>query len=207
VKQAVQKLDPAVKFDKTDVVGPKVSGELAQSGVMAVVLAALAMLAYIWWRFEWNFAIGAIATLILDTTKMVGFFALFQLDFNLTAIAALLTIIGYSVNDKVVVYDRMRENLRLYKKMPLREIIDMSINQVFARCIYTSVAILLSMLPMAIWGGSAVENFAIPMVFGVVVATTSSIFIAAPILLLLGDWWKHRHEREEGVASGSLVKA
>ena len=206
VKQAVLKLDPAVKFDKTDVVGPKVSGELAQSGVMAVVLAALAMLAYIWWRFEWNFAIGAIATLILDTTKMVGFFALFQLDFNLTAIAALLTIIGYSVNDKVVVYDRMRENLRLYKKMPLREIIDMSINQVFARCIYTSVAILLSMLPMAIWGGSAVENFAIPMVFGVVVATTSSIFIAAPILLLLGDWWRHRHERE-APAPGSLVKA
>ncbi|RLP24928.1 protein translocase subunit SecD [Mesorhizobium sp. YM1C-6-2] len=207
VKQAVLKLDPAVKFDKTDVVGPKVSGELAQSGVMAVVLAALAMLAYIWWRFEWNFAIGAIATLILDTTKMVGFFALFQLDFNLTAIAALLTIIGYSVNDKVVVYDRMRENLRLYKKMPLREIIDMSINQVFARCIYTSVAILLSMAPMAIWGGSAVENFAVPMVFGVVVATTSSIFIAAPILLLLGDWWKHRHQREEAAASANLVKA
>jgi len=207
VKQAVLKLDPAVKFDKTDVVGPKVSGELAQSGVLAVVLAALAMLAYIWWRFEWNFAIGAIATLILDTTKMVGFFALFQLDFNLTAIAALLTIIGYSVNDKVVVYDRMRENLRLYKKMPLREVIDMSINQVFARCIYTSVAILLSMAPMAIWGGSAVENFAVPMVFGVVVATTSSIFIAAPILLLLGDWWKHRHQREEAAASGDLVKA
>ena len=195
VKAAVQKLDPGVKFDRTDVVGPKVSGELAQSGVMAVVLAALAMLFYIWWRFEWNFAIGAIATLVLDTTKMVGFFALFQLDFNLTAIAALLTIIGYSVNDKVVVYDRMRENLRLYKKLPLREIIDMSINQVFARCIYTSVAILLSMAPMAIWGGSAVENFAIPMVFGVVVATTSSIFIAAPILLLLGDWWQHRGAR------------
>jgi SecD/SecF fusion protein len=203
IKEAVLKLDPSVKFDKTDVVGPKVSGELAQSGVLAVVLAAVAMLGYIWWRFEWNFAIGAIATLILDTTKMIGFFALFQLDFNLTAIAALLTIIGYSVNDKVVVYDRMRENLRLYKKMPLREIIDMSINQVFARCIYTSVAILLSMLPMAIWGGSAVENFAIPMVFGVVVATTSSIFIAAPILLLLGDWWKHRQHRDE-VSAGTL---
>lgn len=200
VKQAVLQIDPDVKFDRTDVVGPKVSGELAQSGVLAVVLAAVAMLVYIWWRFEWNFAVGAIATLILDTTKMVGFFALFQLDFNLTAIAALLTIIGYSVNDKVVVYDRMRENLRLYKKMPLREIIDMSINQVFARCVYTSVAILLSMLPMAIWGGSAVENFAIPIVFGVVVATTSSIFIAAPILLLLGDWWKHRREREAGAA-------
>ena len=202
VKAAVQKLDPGVKFDRTDVVGPKVSGELAQSGVMAVVLAAFAMLFYIWWRFEWNFAIGAIATLVLDTTKMVGFFALFQLDFNLTAIAALLTIIGYSVNDKVVVYDRMRENLRLYKKLPLREIIDMSINQVFARCIYTSVAILLSMAPMAIWGGSAVENFAIPMVFGIVVATTSSIFIAAPILLLLGDWWQH-HRAGRNEESGA----
>ena len=206
IKAAVQKLDPSVKFERTEVVGPKVSGELAQSGIMAVVLAALAMLIYIWWRFEWNFAIGAIATLVLDTTKMVGFFALFGLDFNLTAIAALLTIIGYSVNDKVVVYDRMRENLRLYKKMPLRELIDMSINQVFARCIYTSVAILLSMLPMAIWGGSAVENFAVPMVFGVFIATTSSIFIAAPILLLLGDWWQHRKVEQAEVATASLAK-
>ena len=206
VKAAVQKLDPGVKFDRTEVVGPKVSGELAQSGVMAVVLAALAMLVYIWWRFEWNFAIGAIATLVLDTTKMIGFFALFGLDFNLTAIAALLTIIGYSVNDKVVVYDRMRENLRLYKKMPLREIIDMSINQVFARCIYTSVAILLSMLPMAIWGGSAVKNFAVPMVFGIVIATTSSIFIAAPILLLLGNWWQGRQAGGKDVIKATPAK-
>jgi SecD/SecF fusion protein len=193
VKDAVEKLDPGVRFEKTEVVGPKVSGELAQSGVLAVVLAAAAMLGYIWWRFEWNFAVGAIATLVLDTTKMVGFFALLGLDFNLTAIAALLTIIGYSVNDKVVVYDRMRENLRAYKRMPLRNVIDMSINQVFARCVYTSIAILLSILPMAIWGGKAVENFAVPMVAGVVVATTSSIFIAAPILLFLGDWWTRRH--------------
>jgi len=197
VKDAIQKLDPGVKFDSTEVVGPKVSGELAQSGVLAVVLAAVAMLGYIWWRFEWNFAIGAIATLVLDTTKMVGFFALLGLDFNLTAIAALLTIIGYSVNDKVVVYDRMRENLRSYKKMPLRNVIDMSINQVFARCVYTSVAILFSILPMAIWGGKATENFAVPMVAGVVIATTSSIFIAAPILLFLGDWWTKRHPNRE----------
>lgn len=201
VKAAVQKFDPGVKFDQTEVVGPKVSGELARSGVMAVIFAAIGMLAYIWWRFEWNFAIGAVATLVLDTTKTIGFFALLGLDFNLTAIAALLTIIGYSINDKVVVYDRMRENLRLFKKMPLRELIDMSINQVFARCIYTSAAILLSMLPMAIWGGSAVENFALPMVFGVIVATTSSIFIAAPILLLLGDWWKRRHAEDESRAN------
>jgi SecD/SecF fusion protein len=108
-------------IERAEVVGPKVSGELAQSGILAVALASLAMLGYIWWRFEWHFAVGAIATLVLDTTKTVGFFALTGLDFNLTAIAALLTIIGYSVNDKVVVYDRMRENLRLYKAMPLRE--------------------------------------------------------------------------------------
>ena len=120
------------------------------------------MLVYIWWRFEWNFAIGAIVTLVLDTTKTIGFFALFGLDFNLTAIAALLTIIGYSLNDKVVVYDRMRENLRLYKKMPLRELIDLSINQVLTRCIYTSLATFLCMAPMAIWGGSAVGEFRHP---------------------------------------------
>lgn len=190
VKAAVEKLDAGVKIESSEVVGPKVSQELARSGVLAVILASIAMLLYIWWRFEWHFALGAIATLILDTTKTVGFFALMGLDFNLTAIAALLTMIGYSVNDKVVVYDRMRENLRIHKKMPLREIIDMSINQTLARCIYTSVTIFLAMLPMAIWGGKAVENFALPMLFGVVIATSSSIFIAAPILLLLGTWWE-----------------
>ena len=192
IRAAVQQIDPGVRIERAEVVGPKVSGELAQSGILAVVLAALAMLGYIWWRFEWNFAVGAIVTLVLDTTKTIGFFALFGLDFNLTAIAAVLTIIGYSLNDKVVVYDRMRENLRLYKKMPLRELIDMSINQVLSRCIYTSLATFLCMAPMAIWGGSAVENFALPIIFGIVVATSSSIFIAAPILLLLGDWWQRR---------------
>lgn len=192
MRDAVTELDPGVKIERTEVVGPKVSGELARSGFIAVVLAALGMLLYLWWRFEWFFAMGAIVTLILDTTKMVGFFALLQLDFNLTAIAALLTSIGYSVNDKVVVYDRMRENLRLYKSKSLREIIDMSINQVLVRCIYTSITTFLCMLPMAVWGGSAVNNFAVPMLFGIVVATSSSIFIAAPILLVLGDWWQHR---------------
>ena len=192
IRAAVQQIDPGVRIERAEVVGPKVSGELAQSGILAVVLAALAMLGYIWWRFEWNFAVGAIVTLVLDTTKTIGFFALFGLDFNLTAIAAVLTIIGYSLNDKVVVYDRMRENLRLYKKMPLRELVDMSINQVLSRCIYTSLATFLCMAPMAIWGGSAVENFALPIIFGIVVATSSSIFIAAPILLLLGDWWQRR---------------
>ncbi|WP_249693779.1 protein translocase subunit SecD [Stappia sp. WLB 29] len=200
VRDTLQRIDPGIGIERTEVVGPKVSSELARNGVIAVVLASLAMLVYIWWRFEWNFAIGAIATLVLDTTKTVGFFALFGLDFNLTAIAALLTIIGYSVNDKVVVYDRMRENIRMSKKRDLRSIIDLSINQVLARCLFTSATTFLAMLPMAIWGGNAVENFALPMLFGVVIATSSSIFIAAPILLLLGDWWTRRKEAAAAAA-------
>jgi SecD/SecF fusion protein len=156
------------------------------------VLASFAMLVYIWVRFDWPFAVGAIVTTILDVTKMVGFFALTGIDFNLTAIAALLTLIGYSVNDKVVVYDRMRENMRLYKQMSLRDLIDRSINETLARSLYTSVTAFLALLPMAIWGGSAVESFAVPMVFGIVVAASSSVFIAAPILLFLGDWRSRR---------------
>ncbi len=206
MRQAVTELDPGVKIERTEVVGPKVSGELARSGMIAVVLSAIAMLFYIWWRFEWFFALGAIATLILDTTKIIGFFALTQLDFNLTAIAALLTIIGYSVNDKVVVYDRMRENMRLYKSKPLREIIDMSINQVLVRCVYTSMTTFLCMFPMAIWGGSAVHNFAVPMLFGIVIATSSSIFIAAPILLLLGDWWQHHKAAHKQAEEGAVAQ-
>ena len=196
-KAEIQKIEPDVRFERVEVVGPKVSGELAQTGVLAVGLAALAMLVYIWIRFEWPFAVGAIATLVLDVTKVVGFFALTGIDFNLTAIAALLTLVGYSVNDKVVVYDRMRENMRLYKAMPLRDLIDKSINETLARSLYTSVTAFLAMLPMAIWGGSAVESFAVPMVFGIVVAASSSIFIAAPILLFLGDWRTRRRQRQE----------
>lgn len=192
LKQQITATEKDATIVQTEVVGPKVSGELATAGFVAVVLASLAMLVYIWARFEWPFAVGAIATLILDVTKSLGFFALTGLDFNLTAIAALLTLVGYSVNDKVVVYDRMRENMRLYKSMPLRDVIDKSINETLGRSIYTSLTAFLAMLPMAIWGGSAVSSFAIPMVFGIFVAAVSSVFIAAPILLFLGDWRK-RH--------------
>ena len=192
MRGAIQQLDAAAKIERVEVVGPKVSGELAQVGFVAVFLASIAMLIYIWARFEWPFAVGAIATLVLDVTKTLGFFALTGLEFNLTAIAAVLTLIGYSVNDKVVVYDRMRENMRLFKKMPLRDVIDRSINETLARSLYTSVTAFLAMLPMAMWGGSAVESFAIPMVFGIAIAASSSVFIAAPILLFLGDWRTRR---------------
>ena len=197
LKDEVVKIDPTAVVQGTDVIGPKVSGELAIAGFLSVFIASVAMLIYIWVRFEWPFAVGAIVTLVLDVTKLVGFFALTGLDFNLTAIAAVLTMVGYSVNDKVVVYDRMRENMRLYKSMPLRELIDKSINETLARSIYTNVTAFLSLLPMAIWGGSAVESFAIPMAFGIVVAGASSIFIAAPILLFLGDWRKRHAKKVE----------
>jgi SecD/SecF fusion protein len=192
IRAKIAEISPGSKIERTEVVGPKVSGELAETGILAVVLASFAMLAYIWARFEWPFAVGAIATLVLDVTKTVGFFALTGIEFNLTAIAALLTLIGYSVNDKVVVYDRMRENMRLYKSMDLRTLIDRSINETLARSLYTSVTALIALVPMAIWGGSAVESFAVPMVFGIVIAASSSVFIAAPILLLLGDWRTRR---------------
>lgn len=195
LRRKIAEVSPGVTIARVEAVGPKVSGELAATGVLAVVLASLAMLAYIWARFEWPFAVGAITTLVLDVTKTVGFFALTGLEFNLTAIAALLTLIGYSVNDKVVVYDRMRENMRRFKSLSLREIIDRSINETLARGLYTSATALIALLPMAIWGGAAVESFAVPMVFGIVVAASSSVFIAAPILLLLGDWRKRRQTR------------
>jgi SecD/SecF fusion protein len=194
IRAELNAIDPGATIERTEVVGPKVSGELAYAGVLSVILASLAMLVYIWARFEWPFAVGAIATLVLDVTKTVGFFALTGLEFNLTAIAALLTLIGYSVNDKVVVYDRMRENMRLYKQMSLRDMIDRSINETLARGLYTSVTAFLAILPMAVWGGSAVESFAIPIVFGIVIAASSSIFIVAPILLFVGDWRKRRHD-------------
>jgi SecD/SecF fusion protein len=196
LKDEVLKIDPTVTVQGTDVIGPKVSGELAIAGFLSVFIAAIAMLIYIWIRFEWPFAVGAIVTLVLDVTKLIGFFAITGLDFNLTAIAAVLTMVGYSVNDKVVVYDRMRENMRLYKAMPLRELIDKSINETLARSLYTNATGFLSLLPMAIWGGSAVSSFAIPMSFGILVAGASSVFIAAPILLFLGDW-----RRRHGVAT------
>lgn len=200
MRQVLAEVAPQASIERMEVVGPKISGELASAGIWALAFACLAMLGYIWWRFEWHFAVGAIATLVLDVTKVVGFFALTGLDFNLAAIAALLTIIGYSVNDKVVVYDRMRENMRLYKTMPLRALIDLSITQVLARCVLTSATTALAILPMALWGGPAVASFAWPMLFGVGIATASSIFIAAPILLFLGDWRNRRATAAEAPA-------
>jgi len=172
---------------RTETVGARVSEELFTAGMTALGLALLIMLFYIWFRFEWQFGVGAVVTLMLDVTKAIGFLAVTRIEFNLVTVAAVLTIIGYSVNDKVVVYDRMRENLRKYKSMPLRELIDLSINETLSRTIGTSLTTFLSCLPLGILGGEALVGFAWTMMFGIVVGTSSSIFIAAPILLFLGE--------------------
>ena len=187
VKTDVLSQFPGSEIRRVEAVGATVSDELFHQGMLALGLALLAMLVYIWFRFEWEFGVGAVVTLILDVTKTIGFYVLFHLEFNLTSIAAILTIMGYSINDKVVVYDRMRENLRKYKTMPLRQLIDLSINETLNRTIGVSTATFLSALPLAIMASQDLRQFAIVMLFGIVVSTTSSIFIAAPILLFLGE--------------------
>jgi preprotein translocase SecF subunit len=187
VRAALEQAEPGTRILRTEAVGNRVSDELFQGGLIALGISLAAMLIYIWFRFEWQFAIGAIVTLILDTTKVVGFLAVTRIEFNLTSIAAILTIIGFSANDKVVVYDRMRENLRKFKTMPLRELIDRSINETLNRTLGTSMTLFLSAVPLALFGGEALSGFAWTMLFGIVISASSSIFIAAPILLFLGE--------------------
>jgi preprotein translocase subunit SecD/preprotein translocase subunit SecF len=187
VETALHKAAPGANILSTQAIGASVSQQLFAQGLEALGLSFAMILAYIWFRFEWQFAIGAVATLMLDTTKTIGFMVLTRIPFDLVTIAAILTVIGYSTNDKVVVYDRMRENLRKYKTMPLRELIDLSINETLNRTLGTSGTVFLAALPLALFGGSALSGFAWIMLFGIVVGTSSSIFIAAPILLFLGE--------------------
>jgi preprotein translocase SecF subunit len=177
---------PGAELRRVEVVGPRVSAELFQTGSMAVIFALLAIMLYIWFRFEWQFGIGAVVTLVLDITKTVGLYAVTGMEFNLTAIAAVLTILGYSVNDKVVVYDRMRENLRKFKHMPLEQLTDLSMNETLNRSLGTSMTLLLSALPLAFFGGDALSGFAWVMLFGIFISASSSVFIAAPIVLYSG---------------------
>ena len=168
---------------RVEVVGPRVSAELAQAGVLAVIAALLAIMVYIWLRFEWHFAIGAVITTVHDVLLTIGIFAVVQLEFNLTSIAAVLTIVGYSLNDTVVVYDRLRENLRRYKKMPMAELIDLSINQMLSRTVMTSLTTLIALIALFIFGGEVIRSFTFAMIWGVAIGTYSSIFVAAPLLI------------------------
>lgn len=178
---------PGTELRRVEVVGATVSEELFTNGMIAMGLALVAMLIYIAFRFQWPFGVGAVSTLVLDVTKLIGVFVVTQMQFNLTSIAAILTIMGYSINDKVVVYDRVRENLRKYKSMPLRELIDQSINETLNRTINTSLTVFLATLPLSIFARGTLQEFAILVLIGIVIGTSSSIFIAAPILLFLGE--------------------
>jgi len=186
VERVQAALGDTVEYRRVEVVGPKVSGELAQEGTIAVIVAILAVMVYIWFRFEWQFAIGAVLSLSHDVLLTIGVFAILQIGFGLPIIAAILTIVGYSLNDTVVVYDRVRENLRKYKKKELPEIIDMSLNQMLRRTILTSVSTLLALISLYVFGGEVLRGFTFTMIWGVIIGTYSSIFIAAPLLLLTG---------------------
>jgi preprotein translocase subunit SecF len=182
-----------VRFVRTDLVGPKVSSELLSSGVMALGFAILLMMVYIWFRFELQFGLGAVAALFHDVFLTFGLIAVMRIEFNLQAVAAILTIIGYSMNDTVVVFDRFRENLRKYKRMPLNEIIDMSINEMLTRTIITSMTAILALVALAVFGGPSLYGLSVIMLFGIVIGTYSSIYIAAPVILL---WGVKRGEEE-----------
>ncbi len=166
-----------------EVVGPTVSGELVRAGAIAVAVAVGGMLLYIWFMFEWRYSIGAITALVHDVTLTLGIFAALQIEFGLSIIAAILTIVGYSMNDTVVVFDRIRENLRKFKTKPLGDVVNLSLNQTLARTFMTSVTTLLALLPLYLYGGEVLRGFTFAMIWGVVVGTYSSVFVAAPILI------------------------
>jgi preprotein translocase SecF subunit len=177
-----QALGPEVEYRRIEVVGPSVGNELIRAGVIATILALFAIAAYIWFRFEWQFGVGGMISTLHDVITTVGLFALFQLEFNLTTLAAILTIAGYSVNDTVVIYDRIRETLRKYPRMPFRDLINLALNETLSRTILTVSTVALAVLSLLFLGGQVLRGFSIAMLWGVVIGTYSSLFIAAPIL-------------------------
>jgi preprotein translocase subunit SecF len=185
VRAAQQALGGDYTYRRIEVVGPRVSGELATTGTIAVVVALIGVLFYVWFRFEWQFALGAILALVHDVLLTIGFFAVLQLDFSLSSIAAILTIVGYSLNDTVVIYDRVRELLRRFKQMPLSGIIDLALNQTLSRTVLTSLTTLIALGALFFFGGAVIRSFVAAMIWGVFVGTYSTVFIAAPILIYL----------------------
>ena len=197
----IRKISEVVETDhkirRIEVVGPKVSAELIKKGIIAVISAVVSVLIYIWFRFEWQFGIGAIFALVHDIIITIGVFSLLQLEFNLSIIAALLTIVGYSLNDTVVIYDRIREELRKYKKMPIMDLINQALNLTLSRTLMTSITTLLALISLYLFGGEVIKGFTFAMIWGVLIGTYSSIFIASPILIGLNikrDWSKNDNE-------------
>jgi preprotein translocase subunit SecF len=186
VKKAHAALDSTYEFRREETVGPRVSGELVHSGTIGVLLAIVSVLVYLWFRFEMQLAIGAIIGTMHDIVLTLGFFLITRIEFNMTSIAAILTIVGYSLNETVVVFDRTRELLRRYRRMPMVELLDLSVNSTLARTSMTATTAALSLLALVIFGGTAIEGFAKVMLCGVVVSTYSAIFISSPSLIYLG---------------------
>jgi SecD/SecF fusion protein len=176
-------LEDKYDFRRVEVVGPAVSGDLTFTSTIGILLAMVAIMGYIWIRFEWQFALGAIISMVHDVVFTIGLFVFLGIEFNLTSIAAILTIIGYSLNDTVVIYDRIRENLRRYKKMPLSMIIDVSLNQTLSRTILTGLTVMLALLSLYLFGGEVIRSFTFAMLFGVGIGVFSSVYIAAPVLI------------------------
>ena len=184
VEKTKQELGEDYDFRRVEVVGPTVSSELAWAGTLGVLASLVAMLIYIWIRFEWQFGMGAVISTLHDVIMMVGLYVVAGIEFNLTSIAAILTIVGYSINDTVVVYDRVRENLRKYKKMPIAELLDLSMNQTLSRTVLTGITTLFALTALYIWGGEVISSFTFAMIFGILFGTYSSIFVAGPLLIL-----------------------
>ncbi|WP_343503814.1 protein translocase subunit SecF [Alloyangia pacifica] len=207
VEAALQGVAPDIEFVSVESVGPKVSGELIWTAVEAVVLAIGAVLIYIWLRFEWQFALGAVLALVHDVVLTIGVFSELQMKFDLTTIAALLTIVGYSLNDTVVVFDRVRENLIKYKKTELKEVLNLSINETLSRTFMTSFTTLLALFALFALGGDVIRGFVFAMIWGVFVGTYSSVFVASTVLLWLGvkrDWSKTEAEAEAKKTGSSV---
>jgi preprotein translocase subunit SecF len=186
VETALSALDPAIKFVSVESVGPKVSGELVYTSVLAVAVTSIGIMLYIWMRFEWQFALGGVLALLHDVFITIGIFALFQLKFDLTIVAALLTILGYSINDTVVVFDRLRENLVKYKSMPLRDVMNLSVNETLSRTLMTSITTLIAVGAMLIFGGDVIRGFSLAIFLGVLLGTYSSVYVAKNIVLMIG---------------------
>jgi preprotein translocase subunit SecF len=186
VKAVLAAMDPELKVTSTETVGPKVSGELVTSSIIALAVTSLAIMGYLWLRFEWQFALGGVLALLHDVFITIGIFALFQLKFDLTIVAALLTILGYSINDTVVVFDRLRENLVKYKTMPLRDVMNLSVNETLSRTLMTSITTLIAVGAMLWLGGDVIRGFSFAIFVGVVLGTYSSVYVAKNLVLFLG---------------------
>lgn len=185
-EDALKAVDPALRIAAVESVGPKVSGELVWSSILAVAITSIGILIYIWLRFEWQFALGGVLALLHDVFITIGIWAVFQLKFDLTIVAALLTILGYSINDTVVVFDRLRENLQKYKTMPLRDVMNLSVNETLSRTLMTSVTTLIALGALLIFGGDVIRGFSLAIFLGVLLGTYSSVYVAKNIVLMIG---------------------